>query len=72
MISQKKATSFDVANVKDYSVMYLYTTAANAPPIKGATINTQTLANALPPTNRAGPKERAGFTEVPVYEIPKM
>ena len=40
--------------------------AASTPPTMGASRKTQTLARDLPPMSRAGPKERAGFTEVPV------
>lgn len=40
--------------------------AAIAPPTNGPTMNTQSCDKALPPSKRAGPMERAGFTEVPV------
>ncbi len=40
--------------------------AASAPPQRGATINTQRSDRACPPSNKAGPMLRAGFTEVPV------
>src|SRR6266702_3815827 len=36
----------------------------SAPPISGASQNSQSCASAQPPTNRAGPVLRAGFTEV--------
>lgn len=49
---------------------YLQTIAAIAPPINGPTINTQTFKSDSPPSKRAGPKERAGFTLVPVKYIP--
>lgn len=45
---------------------HFQTRAASAPPTSGATMNTQRSANAWPPAKRAGPMERAGFTEVPV------
>ena len=52
----------------------LYTNAANAPPISGATINTQTTLSgpAFPPiaATIAGPKLLAGLTLVPVSPIP--
>ena len=40
--------------------------AARTPPTIGASKNTHTHANASPPVKSAGPKLRAGFTEVPV------
>ena len=40
--------------------------AAMAAPANGPTINTQSSLRACPPWKRAGPMERAGFTEVPV------
>ena len=40
--------------------------AANTPPSKGAAMNTQSCASAVPPSNRAGASERAGLTDVPV------
>ena len=46
--------------------------AAMAAPKKGATINNHTLAKAAPPSKRAGPKLRAGFTEVQVMGIQTM
>ena len=46
------------------------TTAANAEPTNGATINTQTCFNASPPKKIAGAKLLAGFTDVPVKGIP--
>ncbi len=33
-------------------------------------MNSQTWRSAVPPTTRAGPKLRAGFTDVPVMGIP--
>ena len=48
----------------------LKTRAARAEPINGATINTQTWANASPPKNKAGAKLLAGFTDVPVKGMP--
>ena len=36
----------------------------SAPPISGATQNSQSCAIAQPPANKAGPVLRAGFTEV--------
>jgi hypothetical protein len=48
---------------------YFQTTAAITAPIIGATINTQTCASAVPPTS-AGPRLRAGFTDVPVIGVP--
>ena len=46
--------------------MAFHAKAANAPPTNGPTMNTQSCANALPPSKRAGPMERAGLTDVPV------
>ena len=46
------------------------TTTASAAPTSGASRKTQTCASGSPPTNSAGPSERAGFTEVPVSGIP--
>lgn len=43
-----------------------HTTALRAPPQRGATMNTQRSLRAWPPAKRAGPMERAGFTDVPV------
>jgi hypothetical protein len=40
--------------------------AANAHPISGATMNIQTTFIAARPSNNAGPKLLAGFTDVPV------
>ncbi len=40
--------------------------AAKMPPTNGATTNNHNCDNALPPAKTAGPKLRAGFTEVPV------
>ncbi len=39
-------------------------------PINGATINIHSCARAAPPTKMAGPRLRAGFTEVPVIGMP--
>ena len=44
----------------------IHTRAARAPPISGATINTHTFDNASPPAKRAGPRDLAGLTLVPV------
>ena len=44
--------------------------AATAPPTSGATMNSHTWLRAVPPTMRAGPRLRAGFTDVPVIGIP--
>ena len=49
---------------------YSYKYAASAPPISGATINTQTCLIASPIKNIAGAKLLAGFTDVPVKGIP--
>ena len=35
-------------------------------------MNTHTFERASPPTNNAGPKLLAGFTDVPVKEIPRI
>lgn len=35
-------------------------------PANGPMMNTHSCASAWPPSKRAGPMERAGFTEVPV------
>ena len=51
-------------------VRNLYTSAASAPPTSGATMNTQTFESAAPPTKSAGPKLRAGLTDVPVNGMP--
>ena len=40
------------------------------PPTSGATMNSQTWLRASPPTMRAGPRLRAGLTEVPVMAMP--
>jgi hypothetical protein len=40
------------------------------PPTSGATMNSHTWLSAVPPTMRAGPRLRAGFTDVPVIGIP--
>ena len=42
------------------------------PPTSGATITTQPLESASPPTKSAGPKLLAGFTDVPVNEMPRI
>jgi hypothetical protein len=39
-------------------------------PTKRATMNSHTCLSAVPPTMSAGPKLRAGFTEVPVSGMP--
>ena len=39
-------------------------------PMIGATMNSQSWPNAVPPTNKAGPMERAGFTDTPVTLMP--
>ena len=44
--------------------------AATAPPTSGATMNSHTWLSAVPPTTRAGPRLRAGLTEVPVIAMP--
>ncbi len=49
---------------------YRYTTAAKAPPSSGATMKSHTCDSALSPTISAGPRLRAGLTEVPVSGIP--
>ena len=46
--------------------------AANAAPINGPTINTHNWHKACPPNTKAGPKLRAGLTEVPVSGMPIM
>ena len=40
------------------------------PPIIGATMKSQSCARASPPTNTAGPRLLAGFTDVPVIGMP--
>ena len=42
------------------------TKAAHKAPAMGATINNHNCCKAIPPAKRAGPKLRAGFTDVPV------
>ena len=49
-----------------FTSMAFQSTAAIAAPSSGAAMNTQSSARALPPSNRAGPIERAGLTDVPV------
>ncbi len=39
-------------------------------PMSGATMKSHTWLSAVPPTTRAGPRLRAGFTDVPVSGIP--
>ena len=39
--------------------------AATIAPTSGATMKSQTWLSAVPPTTRAGPRLRAGFTDVP-------
>jgi hypothetical protein len=51
---------------------YFHTTAAITAPMTGATINTQSCASAVPPATRAGPRLRAGFTDVPVIGMPTI
>jgi hypothetical protein len=48
---------------------YFQATAAITTPITGATRNNQSCASAVPPATTAGPRLRAGFTEVPVTGI---
>jgi hypothetical protein len=48
---------------------YFQTTAAITAPMTGATINSQSCDSATPPATTAGPRLRAGFTEVPVMGI---
>ncbi len=56
--------------VQSFSNMpVLATMPASAPPINGATMNSQSWLIAAPPENRAGPMERAGLTDVPVTGI---
>src|SRR5690606_40256992 len=47
----------------------LRTNAAQSQPAMGATMKSQSCCNAIPPAKSAGPKLRAGFTEVPVIGI---
>ena len=49
-----------------------HTSALKAAPTKGATINSQSCSMACPPSIRAGPMLRAGFTDVPVIGIHTM
>lgn len=51
---------------------YLCTRAASPAPTSGARINSQTCASASPPTSSAGPRLRAGLTDVPVNGMPRM
>lgn len=44
--------------------------AATTPPAMGAKMNTYSCDKASPPAKRAGPKLRAGLTEVPVNGMP--
>src|SRR5215218_6086082 len=46
------------------SLSQRYRTPPSAPPISGASQNSQSCAIAQPPTNSAGPVLRAGLTEV--------
>ena len=48
---------------------YFQKIAAITAPISGATINSQSCDSAIPPATTAGPRLRAGFTEVPVMGI---
>ena len=54
----------------------IYTAAATAAPISGATMNTQTsdrgVVFPVKASITAGPSDLAGFTDVPVSGIPKM
>ena len=43
--------------------------APTRPPVRGATIKSQSWEIALPPSKSAGPMLRAGFTDVPVMGI---
>ena len=52
--------------------MNLCTRPATAAPKRGATMNTQSWLRAVPPERTAGPKERAGLTDVPVKQMPIM
>ena len=54
------------------SKRYFQATAAITAPITGATINIQICAMAVPPTMSAGPRLRAGFTDVPVIGMPTI
>ncbi len=45
-------------------------TAATIAPTSGATMNSHTWLSAVPPTTSAGPRLRAGLTEVPVSGMP--
>jgi hypothetical protein len=45
---------------------YFQTTAAIIAPMTGATINNQSWERAVPPAISAGPRLRAGFTDVPL------
>lgn len=47
----------------------MYAHAATIAPRSGASQKSQSWLHARPPTSTAGPKERAGFTEVPVTGI---
>ena len=58
--------------VAESSNRYFQTTAAMSAPMIGATINTHSCARAVPPATSAGPRLRAGFTEVPVIGIPTI
>ena len=51
-------------------IRYRYTSAASTAPTGGATMKSQTCFIASPPTMIAGPKLRAGLTEVPSSGIP--
>ena len=54
----------------DRSASNRWTTAAISPPTSGATMKSQTWLSAVLPTTRAGPRLRAGLTEVPVSGMP--
>ena len=54
-------------NVYSFSVSITFQIpAAIAAPTNGPTMNIQRLERAVPPWKKAGAKERAGFTDVPV------
>ena len=65
--SQKK---MDYAGVPHPSNRFFHTRAARSAPMIGATMKSQSWDNASPPTMRAGPRLRAGLTDVPVIMIP--
>jgi hypothetical protein len=67
-VHQKKNDA-DHAGELVSSNRYFQTTAAITAPMTGATRNSQSCASAVPPATTAGPRLRAGFTEVPVTGI---